>query len=81
MKAERSLSPSREKGDSLSNISRDQHKLIQRGLQVLSDFSGDHVRIGEIGRILQALVLQPENIQADFVTFQQVFVSEGLEAL
>ena len=62
-------------------ISRNLHKLVQGGLQILGNLGGDHVRIGEIGRILQALVLQPENIQADFVTFQQVFVSEGLEAL
>ena len=47
---------------SLPNISRDQHKLIQSGLQVLGNLGGDHVRIGQIGRILQALVFQPEDV-------------------
>ena len=37
---------------SLPNVSRDQNKLIQRSLQVLGNLCGDHVRIGQIGRIL-----------------------------
>jgi hypothetical protein len=39
-----------------SQIACNQSELIQCGLEVLDNLSGDHVRGGKIGRILQALV-------------------------
>ena len=64
----------------LSQFCGDQGELIQCGLQILGDFGGDHVWIGQIGGIFQAIVFQPEDIQTDFVAFDQVFVVEDVES-
>ena len=60
-------------------IDRDLRKLVERGLQVLCDLCRDNVGVGQICRVLQALVLQPENVQADLIAFEQVVVGEGAE--
>jgi hypothetical protein len=46
-------------------VLRNLAELLQRGLQVLDDFQGQHVRVRQVGRILQALVAQPEDVQVD----------------
>ena len=48
-------------------------ELEDGGFQVFGDFGGDQVRIGQVGRVLQALVFQPEDIQVDFVALEKVF--------
>ena len=55
-------------------------ELVEGGLEVLGYFKGDDVGVGQVGRVLQAVVFQPENVQIDFVTFEKVFVGKGLEA-
>jgi hypothetical protein len=52
-------------------------ELLQRGLQVLDDFHGQHVRAGQVGCVLQALVTQPEDVQVDLVARHQVLVAES----
>lgn len=39
------------------------------------------VRIGEIGRVFQAFIFQPEDVQVYLVSLEQVLVGKGLEAL
>jgi hypothetical protein len=51
----------------LSQVLGDQGELVEGGLQVLDDFGGDYVGGGEIGGILQAVVLEPEDVQAGLV--------------
>jgi len=41
--------------------------LIQRGLQIFSDFLRQHVRGRHVSVVLQRFVAQPEDVQADFV--------------
>ena len=60
-------------------ICGDLRDLVQRRLQVFGNLGGYHVGVGKIGRVLQALVFKPENIQAYLVSLEQVFVGEGLE--
>jgi len=55
-------------------------ELVERGLEVLSDFGGDHVGIRQVGRVLQAFVFQPEDVEVDLVALKKVFVGERLEA-
>ena len=53
--------------NSLLQITGNQCKLIQRGLKVFHDLGRDHVRIGQVRGVFQAVVLQPEDVQAGFV--------------
>jgi hypothetical protein len=66
---------------SLPKVHCDLRELVQRRLQIFRDLGGDHVGIGEIGRILQTFIFQPEDVQAHLVALQQILVREGLEAL
>ena len=43
----------------------------------MGDFLGDDVRGGEVCGILQAFVLQPEDVEVDLVALEQVFVGEA----
>jgi len=65
----------------LPQILGDQGEFVEGGLQVFYYLGGDYVGFGEIGGIFQAIVLQPENVQAGFVAFYQVVIVEGVEAL
>jgi hypothetical protein len=58
-----------------------QGELIESGLQVLHDLGGDHVGGREVGGVLQAVVFEPENVQAGLVAFDQFVISEGMEAV
>ena len=64
-----------------SQIFGDQGKFVQCGSKVFYDLGCDYVGGGEIGGVLEAIVFQPENVQAGFVAFDQIVVSEGVEAL
>jgi hypothetical protein len=49
-------------------------------LQVLGNFSGDHIGIGQVGRVLKAVVFKPKDVQVDLVALEEFLVREGLEA-
>ena len=66
---------------SLPQVLGDQGEFVQRSLQVLDDLGGDHVGGGQIGGVLQTIVLQPEDVQGGLVAFDQVVVAKGVEAL
>ena len=59
-------------------ILRDGHELLQRVLQVFDHASGNFSR-RKLVRSLQAFVVQPEEVQAKLVTFEEFFVAEGAE--
>lgn len=56
-------------------------ELLHRRPQILHDLRRQHVGVGEVVTVLQDLVLQPEDVQADLVARQQVVIGEGAEAL
>jgi hypothetical protein len=64
---------------SFPKVRRDLGELIQRRLQVFGDLCGDDIRVGQVCRILQAFVFQPEDVETDFVALEQFFVAERLE--
>ncbi len=74
------FSPTSEPLSLLRQILGDFGELFQRSLQVFDDFSRQHLRLGQMGRVLQAFVAQPENVQADLIAGQQFLVSEAAPA-
>src|SRR5260370_30411453 len=63
-----------EMGGDLGNV-------VESGLAVIDNFGGQERRVGQIGRIAQAVIPEPEDIQISFVALDQVFVGEAMEAL
>lgn len=49
-------------------------------MQVFYDPGGDHIGGEETGGVLQAVVLEPEDVQAGFVALNQVVIVEGVFA-
>src|SRR5581483_1914561 len=62
-----------------TEIFGDSQKLLKRVLQVFDDAGCDLGRWGEVVGPLQALVAQPEEVEAELVAFEQFFVAEGAE--
>ena len=59
----------------------DLRELVQGRLQILNNFGGQDGGIGQIGRIAQAVIPEPEDVEVGFVALDQVFVGEAAEAL
>jgi hypothetical protein len=53
---------------------RDFGELLQRSFEIIRDLIGDHVRWRHRVCVCQVLVLDPEEIEAEFVAFKQVLV-------
>lgn len=64
---QRIVIPSAWRRSSPSQISGNRSELIQRRVQILGNFGGDDVRIVQIGRVLQVLNFEPEDVQAQLV--------------
>ena len=47
-----------------------------RAAQVFDDLGGDDVGVFEVRRVFQAVVLEPEDVQAHLVALEQVFVTD-----
>lgn len=47
----------------------------------LPDFQGQHVRLRQVVDVLQAVILQPEDIQVELVALDQLVMIETAEAL
>jgi len=56
-------------------------ELLQRGLQALHNLPRQNCRIGQVVGVLQAPVLEPEDVQAGFIPFHQILIGKGPEAL
>lgn len=65
----------------LLQIGGNQRELIQGRLQVFHNLCRNHVGIGQVGGIFQALVLEPKDVKAPFVALCQFLITEALEAL
>ena len=55
-------------------------KALHRFFEVLKDFCGEHVRIGQVVEVGKRLVLDPENIEAGFVAGQDFVDAVAAEA-
>ena len=76
----------RRRGDPLLDLGvaqcgRHRRELLQRGLEILHDLGGDHLRRRQIFRVLQRLVPQPEDVERRLVARHQLLVVERTEAL
>jgi hypothetical protein len=49
-------------------VKGDLSKLVQRRLEIFRNFCGNHIGSRQIRRILQAFILQPENVQTNLVS-------------
>jgi hypothetical protein len=64
-----------------SHITENCLELIKSRLQIVSDLLGDNVRIRETGGIFKAVVLEPEDVEVNFVPLEKSIIAEGLESL
>ena len=58
-------------GTSTFQFGGDLGELFESGFQVLGDLKRDHVRIGQVGGVFQALVFEPEDIEARLVALDE----------
>jgi hypothetical protein len=58
----------------------DRRKLLQGCGQVSGDVRGNRLGVGQIGGFFQRVVLEPEEVEVEFVAFGELFVGEGFEA-
>jgi len=49
--------------------------LFEGGFEIVNDFLGENVRIGEIVGFFQAFVSEPEDVEAGFITLMVPFIS------
>src|SRR5271165_3184518 len=56
-------------------------KLIECRLQILHDLGGKDGWVGEIGRVAEAVISEPEDVEVGFVPLQKVLIREAMEAL
>src|SRR2546426_9393486 len=71
-----SLDPRR----SLLKVAEDTLDLLERAAQVVGDLLGQHMRFWQFRRILEAFVLEPEDVEATLVTGCELLVSEHAPA-
>jgi len=60
---------------------RDFAEAVECGFQVLDDFGGDLVRRRQKVRIVERIVLEPENVEIDLVTGDEIGMRKPPEAL
>ena len=56
-------------------------ELLQGRLQALYDLRGEHLWLRQVLRVLQAFVLEPEDIKAALIPLDQLIISEGMETI
>ena len=61
-------------------LGRDGIELLQCRLQVVSDLLRKDVRSGQIVRVFEARVFEPEDVEVHFVSLQEFFVGEDSPA-
>ncbi len=61
-------------------VARNQLELLQRRLQVFDNFLRNHGRRRQLVAVGQAVVFEPKDIQAGFVTGDQLVVAIGAPA-
>ena len=58
-----------------SEITCDFAELFEGGFEIVNDFLGENVRIGEIVGFFQAFVSEPEDVEAGFITLMVPLIS------
>ena len=61
----------------LSHILGNLTELLQGRLQVFDDLCCENVGVGQIGRVFQRFIPQPEDVEIDLVACQQFIICEG----
>ena len=56
-------------------------ELGESSLEVFYDLGGDDVGIRKVGTVFERPILQPKDVEVEFVALGYLFVSEALEAL
>ena len=51
----------------LPKVIGDEAELFEGGFEVVDDFLGDHIGIGQIGGVFEGVVFEPEEVEAGFV--------------
>src|SRR5262245_19393759 len=64
----------------LRQVRLDRLELLQRRPRVLHDLRLDHVGVRELLRLLQALVLEPEDVESSLVALDDLVVGERTPA-
>src|SRR5436309_1348975 len=65
---------------SASKVIRNKPELFEGGLEVVHDFLGDDVGIGKVVGGFEALVLEPEDVEAGFVAGNKFVIVVGAPA-
>jgi hypothetical protein len=55
--------------------------LFEGGFEVVGDFLSDDFGRGQIGGFFQGIILEPEDVEVDFVALEQFVVGETFETL
>ena len=50
-----------------SEITRNQAELLDGGFEIVDDFLGDDVGVGKVRGVFEAVVFEPEDVEASFV--------------
>ena len=58
----------------MSRANSDTAELFERGFEVIDDFLGENVGIGEIVGVFEAFVSEPEDVEAGFVAVDELVV-------
>ena len=66
---------------SLPQLFADAFELLKGRLKVLCDVSGEDIGVWEVGGLFEAIVLQPEDVQARLVPLDEFLVWEALALL
>ena len=65
---------------SFLQLSGNVRKLFERGLQIFSDFLGQHFWGRQILAVFERVVFEPEDVEVGFVAFDDLVVGEAAPA-
>ena len=60
---------------SRTQVSQNQLELFKRCAQVFDDLGGDHVGVFQVGRVFQAVVLEPEDVEAELIPLRELVIA------
>ena len=64
----------------VAEVVGDGAEVVEGGGEVVDDFGGDEVGAGEAVEVLEAVVLEPEDVEVEFVAGAELLVGEAAEA-
>jgi hypothetical protein len=60
---------------SRTQVSQNELELFKCRAQVFDDLGGDHVGVFQVGRVFQAVVLEPEDVEAELVSLRELVIA------